>query len=34
MRIVVALVTGETWAAEATIAALMTLGGARLLTRR
>jgi len=34
MRIVVALVSGETWAAEATIAALMMLGGVRLLTRR
>ena len=32
LRIAVALVTGETWAAEATIAALMMPAGVRLLT--
>ncbi|HEX8110848.1 MAG TPA: hypothetical protein VF516_24115 [Kofleriaceae bacterium] len=34
MRIAVALVTGETWAVEVTIAALMMPAGVRLLTRR
>jgi hypothetical protein len=34
MRLVVALVTGEAWAVEVTIAALMIPAGARLLTRR
>ena len=34
MRIAVALVTGETWTAAVTIAALMMPTGVRLLTRR
>lgn len=34
VRIAVALVTGETWAAEVTIAALLMPAGVHLLTRR
>lgn len=34
IRLAVALVTGEAWAAEVTIAALMVPAGVRLLTRR
>lgn len=34
MRVAVALLTGEAWAVEVTIAALMMPAGVRLLTRR